>query len=128
MWLMFPDPDDDADEPAILVVDDEGAPRCIASSVEDAISWLGSIGIVEVGVPVHDGTEMFKIEPAGDSTLAHQDLWLRRALLGVPPGLCPCAAGDACPFPPAGAVNRQARRKADAADRRRHKLRSGAAR
>jgi len=123
MWMMFAIPEADGLDPTILVVDDEGDPRCIASSVEDVIVWLGSVGQTQIGIPVEDGTEVYAIEPTGSSTLAHQSLALRRALLGAPPGHG--QAANSAPDLPcvATAENRLARRKAHATHQRRSRRR-----
>lgn len=128
MWLMYAIPEADGLDPTILVVDDEGDPRCIAESVADVLNWLGSVGQTQIGIPVEDGTEVYRIEPAGSSTVARQDLSLRRALLGPPSSHgnpvnaeldLPCVAT---------AENRHARRKAQATHWHQRKRRSRAVR
>ena len=121
MWLMFAIPDAAGLDPVILVVDHVGEPRCVVSSVEDAIDWLGSLGQPEVGVPVGGDIEVYRIEPAGPPRLARRDLPLRRTLAfgdvgdGQPAGGAPTASY------PAPAGNRRARRAAWASLRRRRK-------
>jgi len=123
MWLMFAHFDAAGLDPAILIVDHIGEPRCVVSSVEDAIDWLGSIGQPEVGIPVAGGTEIYRIEPAGPPRLARRALALRRTLPPVGGGNGQPDAG--IPTAPylAPADNRRARRKARTLLRRQDKRR-----
>ena len=121
MWLMFAHFDAAGLDPAILIVDHAGEPRHVASSVEDALDWLGSIGQPEVGIPVEGGTEIYRITPLGASRLRRPGLSLPRT---PPPG----SGGDSqsiggAPVAPylAPAGNRCARRKARASLRHRNK-------
>ena len=112
MWLMFAHFDAAGLDPAILIVDHAGEPRHVASSVEDAIDWLGSAGQPEVGIPVAGGTEIYRIEPAGPPRLARRPLPLRRTLPPVGDGNGQPGAGVPTAPYPAPAGNRHARRRA----------------
>ncbi len=123
MWLMFAHFDAAGGDPAILVVDHAGEPRCLASSVELALDWLGSIGQPEVGVEVEGGVEVYRITPLGASRLRRPNLAPRRTLPAIgggngqgPPGLCERLFTSQAP-------NRRARRQARASLRRQDKRR-----
>ncbi len=123
MWMMFARFEPAGLEPAILVVDHVGEPRYVASSVEDAIDWLGAAGQPEVGVPIAGGVEVYRIEPVGAPRLARRPLAPRRTL---PPdgGSNDHPAGDTPQVPhPELAGNRRARRRAWASLRRQGKRR-----
>lgn len=112
MWLMFAHFEPAGLEPAILIVDHVGEPQYVASSVEDAIDWLGAAGQPEVGIPIAGGTEIYRIEPAGPPRLARRAPALRRTLPPVGGGNGQ-PTGGASPTPhPAPAGNRHARRRA----------------
>ncbi len=123
MWLMFARFEPPGLEPAILIVDHVGEPRHVASSVEEALSWLGSAGLPEVGVPVAGGIEVYRIEPAGPPRLARRALAHRRTLPPAAAAVTAPAGGvPTAPYlEPAG--NRRARRKAGASLRRQGKRR-----
>ncbi len=123
MWQMFAHFEPAGGAPAILIVDHVGEPQYVASSVEEAIDWLGAAGQPEVGIPVAGGTEVYRIEPAGPPRLARRALAHRRTLPPAAAAVTAPAGGvpTASSLEPAG--NRRARRKAGASLRRQGKRR-----
>ncbi len=126
MWLLFAHFEPAGGDPAILIVDHVGEPRYVASSVEEALSWLGSAGLPEVGIPVAGGTEVYRIEPAGPPRLARRSRPPRRTLPPVDGGNGHPTGGNPQASRPAPAGNRHERRKERALFRNRNDPRRGA--